>query len=192
MIPLHWRCRGNPSFSQNHSISFSLGLGEATNNFSEFMALYLILLLALENNLNQLNIYGDSLFVIQVMKGTHILHSYTLVPLLEEIRRLSARFTHITFSHVYRIHNSTSGPTLKGWLGPGQRTLGNQRRRLEWPQGIYSQPLGQFLTKNFFAPFWNVYEKQAQSRLCHVQHDSISFFSCLCLDQVLYKHLFLL
>jgi hypothetical protein len=76
--------------SQIHSFSFSAGLGEATNNFSELMALYLLLLLALEKNINHLNIYGDSLFVIQVMKGTHFLHSYTLVPLLEEIKRLTA------------------------------------------------------------------------------------------------------
>jgi ribonuclease HI len=99
--------------SQSHSFSFSAGLGEATNNFSELMALYLLLLLALENNITHLNIYGDSLFVIQVMKGTHILHSYTLVPLLEEIKRLSARFTHITFSHVYKNHNQQADQLSK-------------------------------------------------------------------------------
>ena len=91
--------------SQIHSFSLSTGLGEATNNFNELMALYLLLLLSLEKNINHLNIYGDSLFVIQVMKGTYLLHSYTLAPLLEEIKRLTAGFTHISFSHVYMNHN---------------------------------------------------------------------------------------
>jgi hypothetical protein len=72
--------------SQRHSFTFFARLGEATNNYSELMALYLLLLLFIENNINHLNIFGDSLFVIQVMKGAHILHPYTLVPFLEEIK----------------------------------------------------------------------------------------------------------
>lgn len=88
-------------------------MGEAINNFSELMALYLLLLLALEKNINQLNIYGDSMFVTQVMKGTHFLRSYTLVPLLEEIKICSAEFMHISFTHVYRNHNKTTDQLSK-------------------------------------------------------------------------------
>jgi ribonuclease HI len=89
----------------NHFLFFSTGLGEATNNYSEIMALYLVLLLAFEKNIRKLNIYGDSMFSIQVMKGTHILTSYRLLPLLEEIKICSAYFTDISFTHVYRNHN---------------------------------------------------------------------------------------
>jgi hypothetical protein len=35
-------------FSGNHSLSFFVGLGEATNKYSHLMALYLLLLLELE------------------------------------------------------------------------------------------------------------------------------------------------
>jgi ribonuclease HI len=101
-------------FSNNHFLSFSTGLGEATNNYSELMALYLVLLLALEKNIRKLNIYGDSMFAIQVMKDTHILISYTLLPLLEEIKRCSAYFTH-SLLHMYTeiiTKKQTSSPKL--------------------------------------------------------------------------------
>lgn len=89
--------------SENHSYS-SIGLGEASNNFNELISLYLLILLALEKNIRQLNIYGDSMFAIEVMKGTHILRSYNLFPVFEEIKD-TVDFSHITFTHVYRNHN---------------------------------------------------------------------------------------
>jgi hypothetical protein len=49
--------------------------------------------------------FGDSMFVEQVMKGTHVLSYYTLLPFLEEIKILSTYFTHISFTHVYKTHN---------------------------------------------------------------------------------------
>jgi ribonuclease HI len=42
---------GSLHLSENHFLSFSVSLGEATNNFNELMALYLLLLLALEKNI---------------------------------------------------------------------------------------------------------------------------------------------
>jgi ribonuclease HI len=93
---------GSLYLSENNLLSFSTSLGEATNKFSELMTLYLLLLLDLEKNIRQLNIFGDSMLVIQVMKDTHILRSYSMFPILEEIKRYSAKFTHISFTHVYK------------------------------------------------------------------------------------------
>jgi ribonuclease HI len=124
--------RGILHISENHHIAFSAGLGEATNNYSELMALYLILLLALENNIRHLNIFGDSMFAIQVMKGTHFLRSYSLVPLLEEIKRCSTEFSHISFSHIYRTHNKKANQLSKSGL---ELDKGSWKIREEGPDG---------------------------------------------------------
>jgi hypothetical protein len=96
------------------------------------VALYLLLLLALENNIKHLNIYGDSMFVIQVMKGTHFLRSYTLVPLLEEIKICSVEFTHISFSHIYKNHNKKADQLSKYGL---ELDKGSWKIREEGPDG---------------------------------------------------------
>jgi ribonuclease HI len=87
------------------TFSFTASLSEATNNFSEFLALKLLVLLAKEKGISQPNIYGDSIFVINYMNGTHTLHNYTIQPMLDDIKRTLVSFSHITFSHVYKEWN---------------------------------------------------------------------------------------
>jgi ribonuclease HI len=71
-----WCIIGNPSkggsrgilyLSSNHNISFKVGIGQETNNFCELMALKLVLKLAQEFGVTQLQIFGDSKLVIQWM-----------------------------------------------------------------------------------------------------------------------------
>jgi ribonuclease HI len=51
--------------SSNHNIAFKAGIGQETNNYCELMALKLTLQLAQEYGVTQLQIFGDSLLVIQ-------------------------------------------------------------------------------------------------------------------------------
>jgi hypothetical protein len=57
--------RGISYLSSNHCISFKAGIGQESNNYCELMELKLILQLAQEHGVSQLQIFGDSLLVIQ-------------------------------------------------------------------------------------------------------------------------------
>jgi ribonuclease HI len=54
--------------SPTHNISFKVGLGIDTNKLCELMSLKLVLTLAQEQGISQIQIHGDSLLVIQWMK----------------------------------------------------------------------------------------------------------------------------
>lgn len=66
------------------------------------MALKLLLLLVLELNIRRIQVYGDSLVVINWAKGTHDCHIMRLIPILEEVHRIINEFDYVMFSHVYR------------------------------------------------------------------------------------------
>jgi ribonuclease HI len=51
-------------------IFFATSLSEASNNFSEFMVVKLLFLLATERGISHINIYWDSMLVINCMNGT--------------------------------------------------------------------------------------------------------------------------
>jgi hypothetical protein len=69
------------------------------------MDLNLLLILAKEKYIQRINIFGDSMFAINFMNGTHILQNYTLQPIFEETKQDSSSFTHISFTHVYKNMN---------------------------------------------------------------------------------------
>jgi len=66
------------------------------------MALKLLLLLALEMNIRRIQVYGDSLVVINWAKGIQDCHIMRLNPILEEVHRIINEFEYVMFSHVYR------------------------------------------------------------------------------------------
>jgi ribonuclease HI len=84
-------------------ISFAAHLGEETNNYTEFMEVKLLISLEKEKEITHINIFRDYLLVIKCLNGSQSLHTYTLHPVLEDIRRLLTYFTHVSFSHVYKI-----------------------------------------------------------------------------------------
>jgi hypothetical protein len=72
--------------------------------------------LAKEKGILHINIYGDSLFTINVMNGTQILHSYTLRPIFKEAKQNTTTFSHISLTHVYRNKNSKADQLSKDRL----------------------------------------------------------------------------
>lgn len=68
-------------FFPNHTMSFKVGIGEVTNNYSELLPLELVLILALQKRFSQIQILGDSLLFIQWITGDFILRNFLLQPL---------------------------------------------------------------------------------------------------------------
>nr|QOI90369.1 hypothetical protein HWQ62_00232 [Pyramimonas orientalis virus] len=71
-----------------------------TNNYAEYMGLIEGLKLALRNNIDSLDVYGDSLLVINQMKGVWKVQSRSLNELNEEANEFVKCFEEVKFFHV--------------------------------------------------------------------------------------------
>jgi ribonuclease HI len=80
-------------------------IGNRTNNQSEYSALILGLKEALSRNIKQLQVYGDSLLVINQVTGKFQVKNVLLQELYKEAVNLIAKFDYIELSHVYRQFN---------------------------------------------------------------------------------------
>ena len=80
-------------------------IGNKTNNQSEYSALILGLKEALSRDIKQLQVYGDSLLVINQVTGQFNVKNVLLQELYKEAINLIAKFDYITFNHVYRQFN---------------------------------------------------------------------------------------
>ena len=56
--------------SEIHHYTYRVGLGMGTNNFAEVMALKLLVHFAVEKDIKRIQIYGDSLIIINWAKRT--------------------------------------------------------------------------------------------------------------------------
>jgi hypothetical protein len=81
-------------------------LGVGSNNVVEIMSLKLLLQFVVEKEIHSIQIFGDSMNVINWTGKTQICHNTFLLPILEEIYIFFYSFETIyTLSHVYREHN---------------------------------------------------------------------------------------
>lgn len=92
-------------FKPNHYISFSARLGNGTNNFVKIMALKLLLTLAKDRRMDQIQVFGDSKVIINWINGIYHVKSLLLMPIKDMIDRLGHTFIHISITHVYREYN---------------------------------------------------------------------------------------
>ena len=92
--------------SHSHYFKIKMGLGNGTNNFAELMALKLLLCYANERGCKILQIFGDSMIVINWKNKVKKCLNITLVALYEEVQRLTSTFNVITCRHVYRERNN--------------------------------------------------------------------------------------
>jgi ribonuclease HI len=76
-----------------------------TNNYTEYTGLVKGLEEALKMSVKSLTVRGDSLLVINQMKGVYKVKSDNLRPLYEHAVSLVTKFDHITWEHVYRDQN---------------------------------------------------------------------------------------
>jgi ribonuclease HI/pterin-4a-carbinolamine dehydratase len=104
--------RGNPGPSasgfvlldKNNNVVVDKGvyLGVTTNNQAEYTALKLGLEEALKLGAHEIDIYMDSLLVVNQMKGIFKIRNRDLWPIHDAIRKLEAKFKKVSFTHVPR------------------------------------------------------------------------------------------
>lgn len=80
-------------------------LGITTNNQAEYTALKLGLEAAIDRRINELDVYMDSLLVINQMKGTFKVRNRDLWPIHAAITDLTKQFKRVSFTHVPREFN---------------------------------------------------------------------------------------
>ncbi len=84
----------------------SFFVGEnSTNNHAEYAGLILGLEKAKDMNIKKLHVEGDSLLVINQMKGIYKCNSPNLIDLYERAKTLETHFNIITFNHILRNKN---------------------------------------------------------------------------------------
>lgn len=78
---------------------------KATNNQAEYAGLILGLKAAIELQISELHVEGDSALVIRQINGEYNVHSSNLLELYKSAKQLQTNFKTITFSHIYRDKN---------------------------------------------------------------------------------------
>ncbi len=107
--------RGNPGpaasgfvlIAENGDIVLKKGvyLGITTNNQAEYQALKLALEAAKTLKATNLDIYMDSLLIVNQIKGTYKVKNAELLPLYNSIKKLIEGFNSVSFTHVPRALN---------------------------------------------------------------------------------------
>ena len=77
----------------------------STNNVAEYTGLIIGLHEAVNKNIKQLTVKGDSMLVIKQMKGEYKVNSKDMQRLYENAKSFEKSFDKIVYEHVYREHN---------------------------------------------------------------------------------------
>jgi hypothetical protein len=75
-----------------------------------------LLLFVVEKNVHSIQLFGDSLMVINWIRKSQRCHNIILCPLLEEVFKILASFDNYYFCHVYREHNHEADSLSKEGL----------------------------------------------------------------------------
>lgn len=107
--------KGNPGLAGAGAVLYHFGkeiwsndifVGEkSTNNYAEYAGLILGLQQAKKMNIKYLKVQGDSLLVINQMKGIYKCKSANLIELQQIIKELEKSFDNIEYCHIYRNKN---------------------------------------------------------------------------------------
>ena len=87
--------------SDEHFFTFSAGLGLGTNNYAELLALKLLIILALKQGFQSLQIFGDSQLVINWVTGKFRINNIVLTQVLQEVIRISNFLAKVDYKHIY-------------------------------------------------------------------------------------------
>ena len=103
-------------FSEKHKVQAKFAPGHCTNNKAELTALHTVLNLAININISQLQVFGDSKMVIDWVNRNIQINSPHLQQLLRAIIRFLEIFTYFSITHIYRELNMEADALL---LAPG-------------------------------------------------------------------------
>ena len=82
-----------------------MGLGSGSNNFIEPYALTLLICFAREKNCTHLQIFGDSMIIINSINKVQFCHILSLNSILTKTQRLLEELDTFSCQHVYREQN---------------------------------------------------------------------------------------
>eukprot|EP00253_Pinus_taeda_P030815 PITA_30815 len=100
----------------------SVGLGSGSNNYAELSALKLLLCWLIQRKIFMIQIFEDSLNVINWVNGQSMCINHILISLIDDIQVLKTSFNNFSLSHIYRDCNDTADKLSKEGL---QQNLGN-------------------------------------------------------------------
>lgn len=80
-------------------------LGVTTNNVAEYRGLIAALQWAVDNNVTEITIKGDSLLIVEQMRGNYKVKNEGLKPLHMQARMLVMQVGNVQFAHVPREQN---------------------------------------------------------------------------------------
>jgi ribonuclease HI len=151
----HLLCGGGGCLylSSTHHYTLKVGLGAGTNNYSELMALKLLLLFVVEQGCQTLQVFGDSLIIINWENGVHRCHISRLVPILEDVMHIKSFFDSISFTHIYRERNQLADRLSKevAQLAFGQWYI--EEQTVLGTHGFYHRPFHEIQDIDLFGTF---------------------------------------
>lgn len=100
----------------SHFYKLKMGLGLGSNNYVELMSLKLLIPFAWEQCVNSLQIFGDSMHVVNWTKKIQKCHNVILLPQLEEILGILDSFDSIFVRHIYRERKMAANSLSKASL----------------------------------------------------------------------------
>ena len=80
-------------------------IGIATNNVAEYNGLIAALEWAVARGVTELAVKGDSLLLVEQMRGNYRVNNAGLIPLHQKARTLVSKIGKVTFDHVRREQN---------------------------------------------------------------------------------------
>eukprot|EP00253_Pinus_taeda_P024113 PITA_24113 len=108
--------------NREHTLKAAIGLGMGSNNYAELTALRFLMCWSLQKNIFRIQIYGDSLNVINWVNGKSSCLNQILKVVLDEIMTLKSHFNSISICHIYREKNTIADQLSKTGL---QQILGS-------------------------------------------------------------------
>ena len=93
-------------FTTKRKMMIKYAMGQATNNKAELSALWATLKVARSTQIQDIQIFGDSIVVVDWANGKNIIRAPHLQHLLAEIQTLKSMFKRISFAHIYRELNA--------------------------------------------------------------------------------------
>jgi ribonuclease HI/probable phosphoglycerate mutase len=111
VIMIDGAARGNPGPASaaailNHpDVKRGVYIGEATNNVAEYKALILVLELAAEMGLEEIEIQSDSELLVKQMTGVYRVKNPGLQDLFIKAQRAAARLSAVSYRHIPREEN---------------------------------------------------------------------------------------
>ena len=110
--------------NETHSFEFVVGVGQCTNTKAELVGLWALLLTTHMMGIPSLQVFGDSLVIINWAKGKSSLSPPELHYWFRVTRKIFSHFLALSFDHIYREHNQLANRLSKvtPTLAPGSST----------------------------------------------------------------------